>query len=199
MGTHAERDGSPDEAPHATERGRVELDVEPAAADRAAACRRCSSAPRGSSSPGCRGSRPRTGSRGARSTSSGGPACSTTPPFSTKSDVGERHRLDLIVGDVDARRRRADRGACGCRRAPARAGRRRGSRAARRRGRACGRRTMARPIATRWRWPPESCLREAVEQRPEAEHLRRLVDARARSRPGASSQLAGRTRGCRAR
>jgi len=24
---------------------------------------------------------------------------------------------------------------------------------------------MARPIATRWRWPPESCARLAVEQR----------------------------------
>ena len=43
---------------------------------------------------------------------------------------------------------------------------------------AFGSRTIARPIATRWRWPPESARRPALEQVFEAEQLRDLVDAR---------------------
>ena len=41
----------------------------------------------------------------------------------------------------------------------------------------CGWRTIARPIATRCRWPPESCLRPPVEVRRQVEHLRRPGDA----------------------
>ena len=44
---------------------------------------------------------------------------------------------------------------------------------------AAGSRTIARPIATRWRWPPDSCrgLRSSSSTRPE--HGRRLIDAAA--------------------
>ena len=77
--------------------------------------------------------------------------------------VGQRHRLDLVVGDVDHRRRRAPGAARRSRAASARAARRRGSTAARRTGRPSGSRTMARPIATRWRWPPDSWPGRAVE------------------------------------
>ena len=71
--------------------------------------------------------------------------------------VGQRHRLDLVVGDVDHRASRAPGGAWRARAASAPGAWRRGWRAARRRGRPRGSRTSARPIATRWRWPPESC------------------------------------------
>ena len=40
-----------------------------------------------------------------------------------------------------------------------------------------GWRTMARPIATRWRWPPESCLGLRCEQLLELQHARRLAHA----------------------
>ena len=51
---------------------------------------------------------------------------------------------------------------------------------------------MARPIATRWRWPPESCARLAVEQRAEPEDLGGAVDlARAISAFGVPRELAG--------
>ena len=36
---------------------------------------------------------------------------------------------------------------------------------------------MARPRATRWRWPPESSFGAAVEQRADIEELGGLVDA----------------------
>ena len=45
---------------------------------------------------------------------------------------------------------------------------------------ACGWRTMARPMATRWRWPPESALGLRLEQLVEAE------DARPRRAPASS-------------
>ena len=38
---------------------------------------------------------------GRRNTSSGVPTCSITPVAHDDDAVGERHRLDLIVGDVD--------------------------------------------------------------------------------------------------
>ena len=78
--------------------------------------------------------------------------------------VGQRHRLDLVVRDVDHRGARARGAAWRSRCASARAAPRRGWRAARRTGRRCGSRTIARPIATRCRCPPESWLRLAVEQ-----------------------------------
>ena len=40
---------------------------------------------------------------------------------------------------------------------------------------ACGWRTMARPIATRWRWPPESAVGLRLEQLVEAEDARRVA------------------------
>ena len=104
------------------------------------------------------------------------------PPVLEHGDaVPERHRLGLVVGDVDRRRRRAATAARRCRRASARAASRRGSRAARPSGRRCGSRTIARPIATRWRWPPESCpgLRSQV-----------LASARAAPRPRARAARA---------
>ena len=42
---------------------------------------------------------------------------------------------------------------------------------------ACGWRTIARPIATRWRWPPESARGLRFEEGLEAEDLRRLLHA----------------------
>ena len=41
-----------------------------------------------------------------------------------------------------------------------------------------GWRTMARPIATRWRWPPDSSRGLRSSKRPELQDLRRLVHAR---------------------
>ncbi len=35
---------------------------------------------------------------------------------------------------------------------------------------------MARPIATRWRWPPDSCLGLRLEHRPQLKDARRFVD-----------------------
>ena len=78
--------------------------------------------------------------------------------------VGERHRLDLVVGDIDHGGAELAGAAWRSRRASGRAARRRDWRAARRTGTPCGSRTMARPMATRWRWPPESWRRPAVEQ-----------------------------------
>ena len=60
---------------------------------------------------------------------------------------------------------------------------------------ACGSRTIARPIATRWRWPPESCARLALEQLGEAEQPGGIGDARARSRPCRCASPSGRSRG----
>jgi hypothetical protein len=42
---------------------------------------------------------------------------------------------------------------------------------------AAGSRTMARPMATRWRWPAGELARPALEERPELEDLRRALDA----------------------
>ena len=47
-----------------------------------------------------------------------------------------------------------------------------------------GSRTSARPIATRWRWPPESCARPALEQLLEREHAARSRRRAGRSPPG---------------
>ena len=64
-------------------------------------------------------------------TSCGGPTCWSTPSFEHRDAVAHRHRLDLVVGDVDDRGRRAVAGARRARRASAPAASRRGSRAAR--------------------------------------------------------------------
>ena len=47
----------------------------------------------------------------------------------------------------------------------------------------CGSRTIARPIATRWRCPPESARGLRSQQAVEAEQLRRPLDARPDLRP----------------
>ena len=52
-----------------------------------------------------------------------------------------------------------------------------------------GSRTIARPIATRCRWPPESCARLAVEVVAEADDLRRLRDPLAASAFGTLRML----------
>ena len=46
----------------------------------------------------------------------------------------------------------------------------------------CGSRTIARPIATRWRWPPESARGLRSSSSVEPEHARDLLDACAGSR-----------------
>ncbi len=90
--------------------------------------------------------------------------------------VGERHRLDLVVRHVD--RGGAHRW-CSflisvriCARSLAS---RLDSGSSNRN--TLGLRTMARPIATRWRWPPESCTRLAIQQRLDVQDACRLVDA----------------------
>ena len=76
------------------------------------------------------------------------------------------------------------------RRASRRAAWRRGSTAARRTGRAVGSRTMARPMATRWRCPPESCAWLAVEQSARCcSDARRLVHPRLISCLGRTSAI----------
>ena len=90
-------------------------------------------------------------------------------PRITAHAVAHRHRLDLVVRDVDRRHARGRAGCARSRRASARAASRRGSRAARPSGTPAGSRTIARPIATRWRWPPESWPRLAFEQLRRAE------------------------------
>ena len=91
---------------------------------------------------------------------------------SARRSVGHGHRLDLVVGDVDHGGRRAA-GAVRvissriCTRSAAS---RLDSGSSNRK--ALGSRTMARPMATRWRWPPESCARLAVEIVGEVERSR---------------------------
>ncbi len=58
---------------------------------------------------------------------------------------------------------------------------------------------MARPMATRWRWPPESCARLAVEIVGEIERRRGLGHLLRRSRPSAGPPSSGRRRCCCAR
>ena len=71
--------------------------------------------------------------------------------------VGHRHRLDLVVGDVDGGgaelvMQPLDLDAHGLRSWASRLDSGSSNR------NTCGSRTMARPIATRWRWPPDSWL-----------------------------------------
>ena len=71
--------------------------------------------------------------------------------------LAERHRLDLVVGHVDGRRAEALRAGSRARRAsPTRSFASRFESGSSIRN-AFGSRTIARPIATRWRWPPDSC------------------------------------------
>ena len=91
--------------------------------------------------------------------------------------VGQRHRLDLVVGDVD----RGGAGPSGARclisvRICTRSLASRFDSGSSNRN-TFGLRTMARPMATRWRWPPDSCLRLAVEQLGDVEDARGLLDA----------------------
>ena len=129
----------------------------------------------------------------------GGPRCWRTPVAHDGDPRPHRHRLDLVVRDVHRRRRRAR--AAGRRSRPAsrRAAARRGSRAARPSGTTCGSRTIARPIATRWRCPPESArgLRLSRSSRPSSSAVRstRAADLRPR-RPAARG---AETRCCRTR
>ena len=70
--------------------------------------------------------------------------------------VGHGHRLDLVVGDVDHRRLRA--GGAGAISSPRILTRSSASRleSGSSKRKALGSLTMARPMATRWLWPPES-------------------------------------------
>ena len=77
--------------------------------------------------------------------------------------VGQRQRLGLVVRDVDERRLHR-RCSCLISRAWRSAARHPGWTAARPSGRPPAARTMARPSATRWRWPPESWLGPALQQ-----------------------------------
>ena len=103
--------------------------------------------------------------------------------------VAQRQGLDLVVGDVDHRRSRGGRGAGRFRRASGGGFGRRGWRGAHRAGTASGWRTMARPSATRWRWPPESAAgwrsRQAARSRICAASLHPPVDFR----PGKMPEL----------
>jgi hypothetical protein len=92
-------------------------------------------------------------------------------------DLGrQRHRLDLVVGDID------DRGAGGlaCRRlismrmSTRSLASRLDSGSSNRNS--FGSRTSARPMATRWRWPPESWLGLRSKQVADLQHLGHLVD-----------------------
>ena len=111
--------------------------------------------------------------------------------------VGHRHRLDLVVGDVD--RRGAE---LGCSRVISSrmftrsAASRLDSGSSNRN--AFGSRTIARPIATRWRWPPESsraCGRDRVSGSRSRPLPRTLRSISALGRPAIFS----RKRCCRAR
>ena len=90
------------------------------------------------------------------------------PALHHRDAVRHRHRLELVVGDVDHRRARAGGAARPARPACSRAAWRRGSTAARRAGRPCGSRTSARPSATRCCWPPDSCRGLRSQQRRRA-------------------------------
>ena len=113
--------------------------------------------------------------------------------------VGQRHGLDLVVGDVD--RGGPERAAAGglistriCTRSLAS---RLDSGSSNRN--TCGSRTMARPMATRWRWPPESSRGLRLEEVVDAEHARGFAHAPSRSRPWACRGCAGRRPCCRRR
>ena len=85
------------------------------------------------------------------------------PPFDHRDAVAHRHRLDLVVGDVDRRWCRAAlQPAISARICTRSLASRFDSGSSIRK--ASGSRTIARPIATRWRWPPESWPRLAVQQ-----------------------------------
>ena len=92
-------------------------------------------------------------------------------------DVGERHRLELVVGDVDRGGLRAGAAICGFRRASRCAAWRRGWTSGSSNRNTFGCRTMARPIATRWRWPPESCRGLRSSMRAELENARGFLHA----------------------
>ena len=70
--------------------------------------------------------------------------------------VGHRHGLDLVVGDEDHRRLQLLRQRLDLRPHLRRAISHRGWTSGSSNRNTCGLRTMARPMATRWRWPPES-------------------------------------------
>ena len=116
--------------------------------------------------------------------------CCRRPSLQDGDAVPERHRLGLVVRDVDgrdaeSRLQRRDVGAH-----LRRAASRRGSRAARPSGRRCGSRTIARPIATRWRCPPESWRRLALEAAPSSPSmLRDLAHAALALRASAPSRI----------
>ena len=97
--------------------------------------------------------------------------------------IGHRHRLELIVGDVDGRRIEAGR----ARRAARRVIMWRSSESSAPSGssirKAFGLRTMARPSATRWRSPEDRPDDRAIEQMLDLQNARRLRDARHRLRP----------------
>ena len=127
---------------------------------------------------------PRTGSSAARRASIGVSTCCTRPAFMHDDAVAQRHRLGLVVGDVD--HGGAELAVQPRDLAPhlRRAAWRRGWRAARRRGRPAAARTIARPSATRWRCPPESWRGRAVEQRRRCPSIAAAASTRcARSRP----------------
>ena len=70
--------------------------------------------------------------------------------------VGHGHRLDLVVGDVDHRGLQPLVQLAISSRMPTRSAASRFDSGSSNRN-AAGSRTMARPMATRWRWPPDSC------------------------------------------
>ena len=77
--------------------------------------------------------------------------------------VAERHRLDLVVGDVTVVTWRRSWSRASSERIDVRSLASRFESGSSSRN-ASGSRTSARPIATRWRWPPESCARPALQQ-----------------------------------
>ena len=112
-----------------------------------------------------------------RTAACGSSTCCSSPLAQHGDAVAHRHRLDLVVRDVD--RRRAEL-AAGCARSPRASATR--SLASRFESgssirNAAGSRTIARPIATRWRWPPESWRGLRSSSSLEAERLRAALDA----------------------
>ena len=86
----------------------------------------------------------------------GVPNCCSTPVLHDRDAVRHRHRLELVVRDIDHRPAERGGAARSARPACGRAAWRRGSTAARPAGRRVGSRTSARPSATRCCCPPES-------------------------------------------
>ena len=89
--------------------------------------------------------------------------------------VAHRHRLDLVVGDVERRHAEAALDAATSVRICTRSLASRFESGSSIKN-TLGSRTIARPIATRWRWPPESCAGLAIDPLGQPEQLGRIAD-----------------------